>query len=122
MIAISRYLVRQGRADGYSVEDVICHWCPACKSLHGFATAAPFSNGAKWAWDGALDLPTFSPSMNVTTEAYHDEEDRSFTIPASCCHYRLIAGVLHYLGDCTHAMKASDVPLPELPEYYRRRL
>ena len=38
---------------------------------------------------------------------------------SSVCHYFLRAGVIEYLGDCTHSMRGLKVPLPELPPELR---
>lgn len=87
----------------------IHHWCPACKELHPFAVDKPFSNGARWTWNGKTDKPTFSPSMNITVGP-HGEEKR-----IERCHYWLRDGRIQYLPDCTHEMKGKTIDLPPIP-------
>ena len=104
MQVLSAKMVRTARveAGGKVYGDRPAHWCPGCEELHEFAVERPFHNGARWTWDGNVDAPTFSPSMNIgVTER---------------CHYFLKAGRLQFLGDCTHAFRGQTVPLPDLPE------
>ena len=61
-----KFLRRVGAADGHTAGGY-AHWCPACEEMHAFAVDKPFSNGAKWTFDGNLDAPTFSPSMLIRT-------------------------------------------------------
>ncbi len=78
------------------------HYCPGCKSLHTFAVDRPFDNGARWTWDGCIDAPTFSPSMNVGP---------------GWCHYFLHNGQIEFLSDCKHELAGKTVPLPDLPDW-----
>lgn len=100
------------KGDGY-----YAHWCPGCEEAHGIHVEKPRSNGAKWTFDGNVNAPTFSPSIHITSPE-HTFED-GVKIEATCCHYFLKAGVLDFLGDCTHALKGTKVPLPELPVHMR---
>ena len=90
------------------------HWCPACKTTHEFAVQEPFRNGAKWTFDGNVDAPTLTPSMNIRIGPYPDDNEHG---PGwiEVCHYFLRGGVIQYLTDCTHEMKGQNVPLPDLP-------
>src|ERR1051326_4906541 len=94
------------------------HGCPACEEMHPLPDSWPF--------DGNLEKPTFSPSFkqsgvrrifdasgNWTGEWMRDANGN--TLPF-ICHYVLRAGVLHFCGDCTHALAGQAVPLPKLPE------
>lgn len=91
----------------------LAHWCPACKEMHAFATLAPLKNGARWTWNGNVDKPTFTPSMNISVGPYKDED---FDIPLSRCHYILTNGLINFCDNSTHAMKGQQgVPLPDLP-------
>jgi len=96
------------RRVGWRVVPTITHWCPACKEPHDFAVDQPFNNGAKWSFDGDVDRPTFSPSMNVRTGPMPDGH-------LDVCHYFLKEGRIQFLGDCTHDMKGQTVDLPDLP-------
>lgn len=84
------------------------HWCPACQELHDFAVDQPFRNNARWSWDGSVDEPTMSPSMNITIGPFEDGRRQ-------VCHYYLTKGKLIYLNDCTHALKQQTVDLPDIP-------
>lgn len=117
-----KYLRRIGAAEGHTGRGY-SHWCPACEEMHAFAVDEPFSNGARWTFDGNLDAPTFSPSMHIKTGRFADPNYRDPDGDlSSVCHYFLRAGQIQYLGDCTHALKGQTVALPELPEGYRDRL
>lgn len=90
-------------------------WCQGCHALHSVRVQlATRLNGVKdgplWSWDGNLDAPTISPSVKCTWE-YGDGE------PAGCCHLFLKAGVIEYLGDCTHECKNLKVRLLDLPTW-----
>lgn len=117
---MKRFLLPFGAREGYTGEGFE-HWCPACESLHGFAVTKPFRNGAKWSFDGNMQVPTFSPSMNIRINTPDMGEHYQPDIESSVCHYFLKGGQIQYLPDCTHALKGKTVPLPELPERYRMR-
>jgi uncharacterized protein DUF6527 len=131
-----RFLRRIGRSEGYTAAGY-AHWCPACECMHAFAVDAPFRNGAQWSFNGSLEAPSFSPSMNIRTGRFADptfkDDDGDLS---SVCHYFLRSGAelsasrpdlnldparayLWFLGDCTHALKDQVVALPELPPSHR---
>lgn len=89
------------------------HWCPACGGMHDFAVEQPFSNGARWGWDGSVVAPTFTPSMNIRIGPFTTEDGRAGEFDV--CHYFLRGGRLEYLGDCTHNLKGQTVDLPDIP-------
>jgi hypothetical protein len=92
------------------------HWCPGCEEMHVIATDGKNHSGAQWTFDGNLESPTFSPSINIRTGPRPTvPEGRPDASQIDVCHYFLKAGVIEYLGDCTHAMKGQRVPLPDLP-------
>jgi hypothetical protein len=103
MSKVSPYLFRL--SCGYQ------HWCPACKELHYIAVDRPLTNGAKWSFDGDLELPTFSPSISIRTPG--DAEDKA---PPWHCHYFLKSGKLQFLSDSTHELSGRTVLLPPLPQ------
>lgn len=116
MRAISKVLRRTGAADGYTAGGY-AHWCPACEQMHAFAVDAPQRNGACWSFDGNVDAPTFSPSMNIRTGRFAnpdwvDPEGEDLSI---VCHYFLRGGRIEYLSDCTHRFAGQTVDLPSLP-------
>lgn len=123
MERISAKLARVGRVDGYWTPGQVAHWCPACNSLHPFALETRNHSGAIWTWDGDVDRPTFSPSMNIRIGPINpngDAEERHIDV----CHYFLRGGRIEFLGDCTHAMRGQTVDLPDMPprwpEFVRR--
>ena len=89
------------------------HYCPACKQTHVYYVDKPTRRGARWGFDGNIDKPTFTPSMNI---GWGDEK-RPATMGR--CHYFITDGQIRYCGDCTHDLKGQTVPLPELPLHYR---
>jgi hypothetical protein len=95
------------------------HWCPGCSSMHAFAVDQPFPNGAQWKFDGNLEAPTFTPSMNIRTGKYADPQFVDEDGLSSICHYFLTAGNLIFTADSTHALAGKTVPLPELPAGHR---
>lgn len=101
------------RREGWHGVPTINHWCPACGEVHGFAVDAPFSNGAKWSFDGNIEAPTFAPSMNITNGPFPVGSSRAGK--TEVCHYFLREGKIQYLGDCTHELAGQTVPLPDIP-------
>jgi hypothetical protein len=96
------------RYDYYSVP-VYCHWCSACKSLHGYAVDAPFpSNGAQWSYNGNAAAPDFKPSMNISWGWPNEPQER--------CHYFVTNGTISYCGDSTHALSGQTLELPDIPD------
>ena len=90
--------------------------CPACKYGHPFYISAPLDedgipitrkDGSAWPiwkWNGALDRPTFTPSLVV----------RGNPPETPRCHSFVTDGKIQYLDDCTHAMAGQTVDLPEV--------
>jgi hypothetical protein len=112
---------RVGAQDGYTAGG-LAHWCPACESMHAFALDGKNSSGAQWTWDGNVEQPTFTPSMNIRTGPRPTvPPGRPDAGQIDVCHYFLRNGVIEYLGDCTHALKGQQVALPPLPERLRDR-
>jgi hypothetical protein len=93
------------------------HWCPACESFHMIAVEEPLENGARWTFDGKLDAPTFSPSVNIAFTGL--DRATKQVVPKGRCHYFLRAGQLQFCGDCSHALAGQTVPLPEIPKPYQ---
>lgn len=91
------------------------HWCPACRTMHTFAVEQPFSNGARWTFNGNAESPTFAPSMNIRIGPFPVDEDEKKPRRMEICHYFLQAGKIVYLGDCTHELKGQTIDLPDVP-------
>ena len=96
------------------------HFCPACREMHVFSTDKPNTKGAQWTFCGTIESPAFTPSMNIRWGTYADpsfvEEEPG---DSGVCHYTISSGKINFHGDCTHAMKGTVVPLPELPDAFR---
>lgn len=118
MSALRRYF--RERADGS-----VAFWCPACGTSH----AIKFGEGG-WAYDGNLEAPTVTPSVNVSSGHFVDghkrgdrcwctynEEHPGEKAPYVCerCHLNITKGTILYHGDSTHALAGKTVPLPEYP-------
>ncbi len=75
--------------------------CPGCGHAH-IVTVNGKKNScnASWTWNGSMDKPTFTPSLNVV----------------GYCHSYITDGKIMFLGDCTHTLKGKTVPLPEWEE------
>jgi hypothetical protein len=79
-----------------------------------------------WTFNGNVEKPTFTPSFKHsgiktvqvdgkwTGEWHRDAQGKPLDF---VCHYILTDGVLHFCGDCSHAMAGQQVPLPELPSW-----
>lgn len=80
-------------------ENILAHWCPACKDLHQVNVG---TNG--WRFNENLETPDFKPSIRVRT--FEGQE------VASVCHYFVDDGVISYCNDSTHEMAGQKVPLP----------
>ena len=83
--------------------------------MHYITVDRPNHCGSRWQFDGNLDAPTFSPSVNISIAGDAEEN-----IPAERCHYFLRAGMIEFLGDCTHALAGQTVALPLLPDERER--
>jgi len=95
------------------------HWCPGCETVHGFAIDKPNYYGAKWVWDGNVEKPSFTPSMNITVNPTGNKYYQA-GLSTDVCHYFLKAGEIQFLNDCTHKFKGQTVSLPDLPNRYAK--
>lgn len=81
------------------------HWCPGCNRLHRINVRNPNeSTGAKWHWDGNVDRPTFSPSVNIVGQ----------------CHYFVRNGRIEFCDDSLHFLAGKRVEMPDLPDWIIR--
>ena len=97
--------------------------CPGCNETHAV--------NSRWTWNGSVDLPTFSPSVLLTTGhfcsewkqgdncwcTYNDEHPDKLA-PFSCarCHSFVVDGKIQFLADCTHKLAGQTVELPDFKE------
>ena len=80
-------------------------WCPGCNSFHALTTRAKNENGAQWRFNGNLESPTFTPSLDV---------DKNY--PKSHCHSSITDGKIQFLEDCFHSLKGQRVELPDITD------
>lgn len=83
-----------GGRSGYMVE------CPGCGHSHAFYTS---EGKPRWTFDGNMEKPTFTPSMNVKWSRTVDGQ------VIQRCHFILTAGVFHFLTDCTHQAAGTSI-------------
>lgn len=100
--------------DGWMIR---CH-SPKCQ-WHEFPKRATHS-GQSWSFNGDMQRPTFSPSMNESRNPAgpHHNPD----VESGRCHFIVTDGVINYCGDCTHELRGPHPMLPfdaEKVEYYR---
>ena len=101
-MGIRRHTVKKGGEPGTS----FWFWCPGCEDNHRFAItrADGEQEGPLWGWDGNVEKPTFTPSLRVCYGR----------APGSkLCHLFLRAGMVHYLGDCTHSLAGKTIPVQD---------
>lgn len=88
------------------------HWCPGCEEIHGVEVDP--ANSPVWTWNGDFTKPTYSPSvLHFTTDP--DGSNRR-----TLCHYFIKDGNIEFCGDCPHALAGTIVPLPSIPNEWRR--
>ena len=83
--------------------------CPGCNTFHSLATKGKNNCGAQWTWNGSLESPTFSPSLNVSR--YYNGGDgvrKDFR-----CHSFIVDGKIQFLSDCPHSLAGQTVDLPD---------
>lgn len=114
MPQVSKFLRKVGPDQGYLVGSYE-HYCPGCKGAHVIATDGKNRSGAQWTFDGNVEKPTFSPSVNIRINTPDMGEHYQPDIQSSVCHYFLRVGQIQFLGDCTHDLRGQTVAIPELP-------
>lgn len=77
------------------------HWCPGCKTTHVINVEKPNGQDALWTFDGNMEAPTFSPSINRGP---------------GHCHYFIRAGRIEFQGDSQHTLAGQTVDLPDLEQ------
>ena len=107
--------------------------CPGCGYTHSIPVAgwAPadsnWCKGVTWAFNGDLDRPTLSPSINSSSGHYADG-----TPPSECwlckkyppedgkvhpchrCHFFVTDGQIKFEADSTHSLRGQTVELAEV--------
>jgi len=91
--------------------------CPAGHD-HYINTLVPNQQNAQWQFNGNLDLPTFSPSINERTGYFVDpnvEGDEQWLKENSYqCHFIVTNGKIYFCGDCSHELKNLTLDLPDI--------
>ncbi len=66
----------------------------------------------RWGFNGDMDKPTFTPSIN---ESCNDPGHPSYQPRAksSRCHFTVTGGMITYHGDCSHDLAGQTLPLEE---------
>lgn len=84
-------------------------YCPGCKHAHPFhtvdyRTALTGHANPTWSFNGDMEKPTFSPSLQVNKPGQ-----------AGCCHLHVVDGIILYANDggTAHELKGKQVPLEE---------
>ena len=84
-------------------ENYYAFHCPGCEYSHA-VTVNGEKNGsnASWGWNGSMDKPTFTPSINCNpdTVKYH-------------CHSFVTDGKIQFLNDSTHKLAGQTVEIPD---------
>lgn len=100
---LSTKLIRQTYGE-FSLHE---HWCPGCKDIHAIAVEQPFQSiGTQWNWNGDVNKPTFSPSINIAVKT------------SIQCHYAIEDGKISFFEDCHHNLRGKTVDLPNIPKEY----
>lgn len=89
----------------------LAYWCQGCDGSHHVRVRGD-EPGPRWTWDGDIDAPTFSPSVLVT---YNGTDAGDDDAPPERCHTFIRGGMVEFLADCTHALAAQTLPLPDWP-------
>ena len=86
----------------------------ACGSIHSIFVGTPNGGAgpARWTWDGNVEAPTFSPSINTWAER-HKRVDGKLVVEESRevywrCHHFVVAGLVNFCEDCTHEKKGQQ--------------
>jgi hypothetical protein len=91
--------------------------CPGCGTRHAVSTTRPNSSGARWSFNGNLDKPTFSPSLNQRTGPWPDGariHGRDVGGKIEICHLNVTDGICDFHADSTHEHAGQKLPLLDL--------
>jgi hypothetical protein len=82
-------------------------WCEGCQCKHFIWTKS--ETGPKWGFNGDVNEPTFTPSVNITWPEIKD----GVTVNHRC-HFTITNGAVHFHGDSTHQLAGKRLPLLEI--------
>lgn len=78
-------------------------FCHGCNGHHSLTTLQKNEKDAQWHFNGNINIPTFTPSLNVNKD-----------MPEAHCHSFITDGKIQFLDDCFHELKGQTVELPEI--------
>lgn len=91
--------------------------CPA-GHWHYINTKVPNHKNAQWSFNGNLDRPTFSPSVNERTGYFVDPNvkgDEDWLKENSYhCHFIITDGKIYFCEDCSHHLKGQTLEMLEV--------
>lgn len=106
------------------------HYCPGCQSGHEISVEVKNHSGAQWTFNGNVERPVFSPSINMRWGSYADPKCEH---KGGVCHCFIRDGraddqgrcgadmtgktVIDFCGDSTHALAGKVAELPDLPAH-----
>ncbi|WP_395144835.1 DUF6527 family protein [Armatimonas sp.] len=67
---------------------------------------------ARWEWNGDVDFPTITPSVNESWGPIPESYRQSGEPETGRNHYIITAGRIQYCGDCTHSFAGQTQELP----------
>lgn len=99
--------LREGKKVWEMREGMFAIDCPGCGYMHAWYTKdGPFNDAGVeqlWTFNGDLDSPTISPSLNVHAKS---NEHR--------CHSWIRNGTIEFLMDSFHQLKGKTVEIPDI--------
>lgn len=80
--------------------------CPGCGWLH-ILNLDPSIGRPCWQFNGDVDRPTITPSINAWREYGGNRETQR-------CHSFVTDGKIRFLNDCTHKLTGQTIDLPDI--------
>lgn len=108
----ARNVLIDGRDSG-----MVAFKCPGCGYEHMIPVRPQNYPTPVWGFNGDLDKPTFTRSINVKTGKFVDPNWIEPNEPgtwSTICHSFVRDGKIQFLHDCTHALKGRELDLPNL--------
>jgi len=81
------------------IDATVLFFCPGCGFEHAL--------DSRWSFDGNLEFPTISPSVNCAFGPFPDGSLQR-------CHSFVRDGMIQFLPDSTHALAGQTVALPPI--------
>lgn len=127
----------KGKLNVNSTGTYVEFYCPGCKETHGLNIG---EGHPRWNFNEDFELPTFSPSVLVTSGHYYPDYKNTPAgklghcwcnfkerypdkgePPFKChrCHSFIREGKIQFLSDCSHELAGMTVDLPNIPNVER---